>query len=66
MNKTATVHKRSSQDECVSLMGVRFDALDEGQVIQRVIDGLALGQGGWVITSDRPAHILGTGMPMWV
>lgn len=52
MNKTATVHKRSSQDDCVSLMGVRFDALDEGQVIQRVIDALALGQGGWVITSN--------------
>jgi N-acetylglucosaminyldiphosphoundecaprenol N-acetyl-beta-D-mannosaminyltransferase len=36
----------------VTLMGLRFDALTERETIERVLDGVRAGRGGWVIPTN--------------
>lgn len=42
----------AARPEGVWLRGVRFDAVTEAASVARVIDGLARGRGGWVVTSN--------------
>ena len=35
-----------------AVAGVEFDALTEEQVVARVMEGLRIGRGGWIVTPN--------------
>ncbi len=42
----------SNSPRAVELEGMRLDALDENECVERVLDALAAGRGGWIVTPN--------------